>query len=733
MSLDLDMAQQPAPRADGGRHRDRLNRALFDRDIGGFLGVSDIAACLTPLLSALNWSGEPRQLAEALPHFTDDLTVAGLRQVLANLNIASHAKVRQLRDLDVRLLPCVFIPDTGPARVLLEADEAGFKSYNGATGGIEPYADAKQRGTFIIVSSQTTAEADELASTSWLRPIVKRFRRLVALMLAITGLTSVLALAPPLFVMGAYDRAIGGASLATLGVLAIGIVFILVVDTGLRIVRARLLAYVGGRIDLILGNATFQQILHLPVAMTERATIGAQVARLKQFESVREFFTGPLAGVFLELPFVVIFLLVIALIAGPIAYIPLVLVVMFALLSIVFMPAVRANIGSASAASTQRQNFMIEMISNLRGVKACSGDQIWRERHRHLSARAVDASFASARLNGLIQTIAQGLMLAAGVAVLTFGAQRVLNGDLSAGGLIAVMALTWRVLTPLQVGFLSLSRFEQVYHGLVRLNHLMTLPREREPGIRGMQLRRLRGRIDIARVSHRYLPTAGPALLGVACTIEQGQIATVTGPSGSGKSTLLKLIAGLYQPQAGAILIDGIDIRQLDRGELRDAIAFVPQAGHLFHGSIAQNLRLSNPGATQEEIERAAADANLLVDIECLPDGFETWLTSEVQRRMPSGFQQRLRLAQAYVRNAQIYLLDEPANTLDEDSDRALVKALQERRGSATIIMATHRPSHIALADIHIVLDNGIVSYVGLPDSAPPQQRPINPQGPTTS
>ena len=699
------------------RHRrpaadDRLNRAIFDPAIGGFAGVSDIAACLTPLLSALNWRGEARQLAEALPHFTADLTVAGFRQVLANLNFQTHATAGRLGDVDPRLLPCLFVPDDGPAMVLFAAEGAGFRVHNGRTGAIEVIADRRARGTFITVANHSPGEIDDLAPGSWLGTVVKRFRRLVAVMLAITALTSVLALAPPLFVMTVYDRAIAAQSSTTLAVLFAAVLFVFAADTALRVVRARLLAYIAGRIDLILGNATFQQILHLPVSMSEGATIGAQVARLKQFEAVREFFTGPLAGVLLELPFIAMFLIVIAVLAGPVAYIPLALATAFAVLAVVLLPSVRRNIGAASVATTQRQNFLIEMISNLRSVKTCAADATWQDRHRDLSARAVDANFANGRLHALIQTLAQGLMLAAGVGVLTYGAQRVIDGHLTVGGLIAVMALSWRVLTPLQVGFLSLPRFEQVYYGLKRLNQLMSLPREREPGIRAARLRRLHGRIDLARLSHRYGTATRPALLGVQCTIGQGEIAAISGPSGSGKSTLLKLIAGLYQPQAGAVLIDGLDIRQIDRGELRDAIAFVPQTGHLFYGSIAQNLRLSNPSASQQDLERVARAANLLDDINALPDGFDTWLTDELQHRLPSGFQQRLRLAQAYVKNARIYLLDEPANTLDEEADRSFVAALRELRGDATIIMATHRPSHIAMADLHLVLQDGLLTQV---------------------
>ena len=249
----------------------------------------------------------------------------------------------------------------------------------------------------------------------------------------------------------------------------------------------------------------------------------------------------------------------------------------------------------------------------------------------------------------------------------------------------------------------------------------MTLRLERDPGENRIKHRTFNGEVTFSRVSLRYTPNGEPALLGIGLQIERGQIVAVTGSNGSGKSSLLKLVAGLYQAQAGAVLIDGIDIRQLDIGELRGAIAYVPQTCNLFHGTIAQNLRLADPTASDADLTRAAVEAGLMGELLALPDGFDTRITDQMQRQLPKGFKQRLMLARAYVKNAPIYLLDEPANNLDWEGDQALMRKLQQLRGRATVFIVTHRPSHMRIADRVVCVDGGQIMISGSPDEVLPK------------
>ena len=699
------------------RH-DRLDQILQSGELGEFRAISDIAACLMPLLSALGWHGNPRQLAEALPHFADSLDIVDLRNVLANLNYTTRPAELSLRDLDPRLLPCLFVPHQGAAMVVLEGAEGGFQVFDSTTSEVGFKAATARPGTaFFVSAEESESEGERRPQDDWFRSVARRFRGLVYQMLGITFLSSVLALAVPLFIMTVYDRVIPSRSFSTLGFLFAGVLLALGIDAVLRILRSRVLAYVGARIDVILGAAALQQILHLPIVMTERATIGAQVSRLKQFEAVREFFTGPLAGVFLELPFLVIFIAVIAIIAGPLAWIPVILTAVFLMAAVAIVPSMRAAVAESGEARARRQSFAIEMISNMRAIKQCALERTWSGRYREIAAKAALANYRTSRISVFVQTLSQTLMFAAGIATATLGTLQVLDGAMTVGALIATMALVWRVLSPLQVGFLSLTRLEQVKLGLKQMNQLMRLKLEREPGRIGSGLRSFKGEVAFRRASLRYTAESEPALFGINFTVKPGEMVAVAGANGVGKSSVLKLIAGLYQPQAGAVMIDGIDLRQLDVGELRTSIGYVPQNCHLFHGTIAQNLRLANPTASDAELAQAALDAGLLEDILSLPEGFETRLTDQVQRQLPRGLKQKIILARAYVTQASIYLLDEPAYHLDTAGDTALMRKLQQLRGRATVFIVTQRPSHMRLADRLIVLDSGMVALAGHPEA----------------
>jgi ABC-type bacteriocin/lantibiotic exporter with double-glycine peptidase domain len=374
-------------------------------------------------------------------------------------------------------------------------------------------------------------------------------------------------------------------------------------------------------------------------------------------------------------------------------------------------------VAKAGEARSRRQSFLIETLERLPAIKQAAAEPTWMARYRTLSAEAATAHRRIQLAGGLAQTAAQSLMLTAGIATLGWGTLMALQGQLSIGGLVAVMALVWRVLAPLQVGFLSFTRLEQLRLGLSQLNRLMQLKREREGHALPTVPRIFDGAVGLYRVSFRYTPQAEPALLGVSLQVRPGEIVAVAGPSGAGKSTLLRLCAGLHQPQAGAVTLDGLDIRQLDPAELRSALGYVPQDCELFHGTVAQNLRLADATAGDADLSRAALDSGLLDDVLALPEGFHTRLTDTVLRRLPDGFKQRLSLARAYVRRPAVYLMDEPAARLDSGGDERLLRKLQELRGQAAVLMVTHRPSHMRAADRLIWMVDGRIVDEGPPDA----------------
>jgi len=721
MSITFDEAAQVAVSGKPVEPKGRplLSSLLHGGDMDRFVGGTSAGACLMPLLTKLGWRGEARHLVEALPHFVDDLDFDDVRTILSNLNYATTARSMRLSDLRPSQLPCLFSTDGENIGVIYSREGDTLSIFDGKQKTEGTIDAGKTKGVAYLVNHEDTIESAPIqrAAGSWIWNVVGRFKKLIAQTFAISFITNVTALMVPIFIMGVYDRVIGTRSAETLAYFVAGILLIIGVEAALRVIRGRALAYLGARIDAQVGGASFKQLLYMPVAMTESAPVATQLNRLRQFEGVREIFTGPLAAAAFDLPFVIVFLAAIFVIAGTIGWVPVTLVAAFTIFGLVMAPIMKKAIAESGEIRNTRQNFLIELVSKQRTLKQCAAEDIWRDRFHSISERASLANAHTTRINMFIQTVAQTLMTIAGVATLAIGTLYAMQGDLTIGALIATMAFVWRVLGPIQSIFLSFSRISQVSQSLKQIDGLMKLPLERDAGKLPSFFRSFKGGITLNNVSLRFSAGAEPALMGAALKVEPGEFIAINGSNGAGKSTLLKVIAGLYKPQAGSVVLDGLDIRQLDSGEMRNSIAYLPQHATFFYGTIAQNLRLAEPTASDLDIEKAIADAGLADYVNSLPDGVETRFSQEDFANLAGGVRQRLNLARAYVKNAPMLLLDEPAFGLDDAADAALVDKLMSLKGKATILMVTHRPSHMRLADRLVYLDQGRVALDGAPSA----------------
>lgn len=678
--------------------------------------ISDFAACLEILLQTLNWRGDRRDMAEAMPHFAQELDITGFRNVMANLQFSSRPERLNLHKIDPRLMPCLFVPDNGSALITMAVSDYGVRVFDGGTGEFKTLRKQhrKEKGTaYFFRHVDTEEEKIVQGKIGWFWMIMERFRSLVYQILGLTMLLNLLALATPLFVMAVYDKVVATGSLKTLTYFGIGVTIALVCDWILRKIRTRIFAFVGARIDNIVGDEVFRRIMFLPPAFTERATIGSQVARIKDFESIRDFFTGPMAVVLFEVPFSIIFIIVIGILGGPIAFIPIVMLVVFWLVGLAFGPMVRDAISETARFGSRRQELLIETISNMRAIKYSNSESTWLARYRDLSAKASMAGFRSAQVTSYLSTVSHVLMITAGVLTIAFGVFEVLNGDMTVGGLVASMILVWRVLGPLQSGFVTMTRLEQVRSSITQINGLMNINSENRDTIR-YNKRKIKGLVAFGRVSIRYSPEADPALVGVNFDLLPGEVLAIVGGNGAGKSSVLKLMLGMYAPQAGSIRLDQTDIRQLDPVELRQLIGYAPQNTDFFYGTIAQNLRLANPAASDEELAVACQKANLLKDIQSLPKGFWTRIGDGQGGQLPSSFQQRLNLARCFVKNSKVMLFDEPGNGLDFDDDVTFMQSVAEAKTQGiTSLIVTHRPSHLKVADKILWLEAGAMKMYG--------------------
>lgn len=688
--------------------------------LGGFRAVTDLAACILPLLQALHWDGDLVHVAEALPHFAEQLDLTDLLNVMANLGYASASERLSPAGLDPRLLPCLYLPDGEHAMAMVlvrPADDGEDKVvvFDAASRSYLTITAPDSVGTLYLFRRLGEDERVEMeeAPRNFVGLILNRFKPLFGQMLFTSLASNLLVLATPLFIMSIYDKYLPTGAAGILGALVAGVVVAVAGDFALRNIRARMIAYIGARLDHLLGLAVFRRLLLLAPPYTELANPNAQIARLRDFELVREFFTGPLATTLSEMPFIVLFLVVMGLLGGPLVLVPAGALVLFLLFAHFVRPVVERRVVVSTRAASRRQEFLVEALSKPRAIKESGAEQVWRDRYRTLSAEAGLKSHAANQALSAVAAVSQAMVVLTGLGTLGLGVLRVLGGNMTVGGLMASMMMVWWVLRPLQTAFSLLSQIERVKASVTQINRLMQVRPERVGTPVAQAQPRLSGRLSLNNVSLRYHPDGDPAVLGVSFQVEPGEIVALIGPNGCGKSTVLKLLLGLYRPQTGAVQLDNIDIRQLDPIELRRSIAYVPQQPEMFFGTVAQNLRLVRPIATDEELRWACKEAGVLDEVEALERGFETRLGDGQTDRMSSSFRQRLSLARAYLKRAPITLLDEPASGLDFMADRNFMVTLERMRGHSTVVLVTHRPSHLKLADKIVVMQQGQVRMAG--------------------
>ncbi|MEO5368967.1 MAG: ATP-binding cassette domain-containing protein [Magnetococcus sp. DMHC-1] len=669
--------------------------------------------CLKGLLSAMAWKGTARQLAESVPHLSERLDLTDLCSIMANLHYVYREARGKLEAIDERLMPFLFVSNKGRVVVALGRNADGTVSViDGEDGAKKSVQDLGVGRAYLF----SLPGADATPVKSWVRSQLDRFRPLIWTIMGITIIGNIMGSMTPLFVMVIYSQIIPSGAHSMALVLLAGLLMALLVDVTVRVQRVRLMAYIGAKAERSLSSGILDRILALPAAYTERVSVGVQVARVRTLEVIREMLTGPLAYLYYDAPTSLFYLIVLGIINPSVIFFMLLLIAGFVLFGVIMFPIMRHRSGISTRLGAHRQAFLTEALDRLATIQGVHAQEVWYDRYRDLSGKATLAAFRLNRITSLLGTVSQTLTMATALGVMSLTAEGVMEGRLTSGAVMAAMLLTWRIFGPVQTTFLGIAKMVQVFSSMTQTDRLMEIKGEREIGAIAPMGRQFRGEVVFNRVSFRYRNDADPAMIGITFRTPPGSVVAVIGANGSGKSTLLKMILGLYTPQAGSILIDNGDIRQTDPLELRQGISYLPQTCDIFFGSVAQNMRLVNPDASDAELQAAAARAGLLEEINRLPEKFNTRLQESGGGMLSSGFRQRLSLARVYLKSQSIMLYDEPANNLDAESERLFLEMVNNLRGKSTIFIVTHRPSHLNIADQVLYMDGGYLRAAGTPD-----------------
>lgn len=676
------------------------------------------AQCLAPFLKALSYRGTELNRVEAMPHFQDGMDIADLRTTLVNLGYTTDVKSARPCDLDFRVMPCLHeTRETGDVVVLLgNVDNATFAFIDGHYRALND--EEMRRDGYAYFAQPLASKSNHSSRHSWSHRLIARFKPYIAQLLLISAVSNILSIAVPLFVMTVYDEVIARRALDALPMLFVGISIAVAGDLYLKTLRSRLLGTMAARIDYLIGTATFAKLLRLPLSYTDGPPISSQIARLREFQSVRDLFAGPAAGAIVDFPFTIIALAAVVAISGWLVLAPLTACVVFAASGYLGSRWLQTYESAQNAASNQLFNHVTDTTLHHESIKREGAEAVWLHRFRLMSAEAATSASDLQDRSAAVEAFSQLLNSAAAMCVLLFGTLMVLDGQITVGALIATMALTWRILSPAQQLFQTLGRLGRLRSSIQSMNQMLRLTDEYDATIPNLARPPREGRISLNRVGLRYGKDSEPALMNINLNIPARKMIAVTGPNGAGKSSILRLVQGLYQPQSGTVTIDGIEIRQLSPKLLRRAIACAPQKTDLFYGTVAQNMRLADGMATDDVLREAADEAGILDAILALPQKFDTRIGDSTTQNLPPGFLRQMTIARALVRKAPILLIDEPEAMLDEEGATAIQQMLERMRGKRTILFTSHRPSYIRLADFAVYIRGGNVEYGGPPDGA---------------
>lgn len=583
--------------------------------------------------------------------------------------------------------------------------------------GLAPSAEALQRRLKgdtrregAVRASPELAELKPGLKTTVVRlamhPLLERLGELAALSLVI----NVLSLAVPIFVLQVYDRVVFHGGLATLGGLVIGVMMALLFDFTLRQARSRLVQMIALRVDVGLIRALFDKLTNLPLRRLETQSDADWDRLLRDQETVRDTVAGPATILLVDLPFILLFIMVIWLVAQPIAWLLLALIPVYVAVAAFSSWAIGVASRREQNSFNKRQLLSAQLIRGRIAAKALGLGNALQGGWEASQADLIKSSLHRGGRVDMFTNFSTGLAMATTVGMTAIGALAIVQGQLTIGGLIAANMLAARVVQPL-VQLIGIWRTASRLHdAAIRMNDLVAEPTDREDS--ALVRDRPRGELALDNVEFGYEAGCEPVLRGIDVTLRPGGVHGIIGMNGSGKTTLLKIILGLYPPDRGRVLLDGADLRQFGRRDLSRWIGYVPQDAFLFAGTVRDNIAKLSDDVDDETILSAARRANADRFIVDLPDGYRTEV-GENGCRFSAGQRQRIALARALIDDPPILLLDEPNAHLDGQATQYLLSQLRHLSRERNVILVTHSRTLLSVCNTVLVLADGAIAAAG--------------------
>ncbi len=539
----------------------------------------------------------------------------------------------------------------------------------------------------------------------WFWGVMRLNRHIYKRVIIAALLINMFIMATPLFTMNVYDRVLPNNAMATLWVMAIGILVVMVFDFVLKLMRAHFLEVASKKSDVIMSTNIFDQLLNIRLD-AKPASTGQFVNRLQSFESVREFFASATVASIVDLPFVILFIIIIFYIGGAVGYISIATVIIAFAFSYYMQKPIKKSVQQSAKEEQIKQTALTEAVSGLEIIKSVRAQNrmktYWENSVEKTSHYGKKSHFLSQIVTFFTAFIAQ----LSNIAIVVVGVYLASEGEMTMGAIIATMMLNSRVIAPVSQFVGMIIRLDRTLLSLENIDEIMKMPVEREENRSYLSRKNLDGDIVFKEVVFSYKGQQFDVLKNINLTIKKGEKVGIIGKIGSGKSTLWKLIMNLYEPTKGSISIDKSDIRQIDPVDLRRAIGCVPQEPFLFMGSIKDNITIGELNASDDDVLKAAKIAGVHDFLGKHESGYDL-VVGERGEGLSGGERQSVTLARAILTNPNIMILDEPTNSMDGQTEEVFKRRIKDIVRDKTLILVTHRPSVLSLVDRLIVMDDG--------------------------
>lgn len=689
--------------------------------------------CLVILTKLNNKPASAEALAHGLPFnpreekqrlFSIDKPKSNFSRAAAKAGFTSQLQERQLHEIPSVVLPAILVLKGDNACVLTE-----IFPHEGVAQIIVPSVDenpididleklaAEYLGYVFFMKrkyqgfGQDKQITSKPAKDNWFFGTLMKFKGIYGRVMLGTLLINLFVIAGPLFVMNVYDRIIPHNAIDTLWVLASGICLIYLFDLILKYIRTGFLEIAAKKSDIILSSMLFEQAMDLELE-NKPQSVGSFTSNIKDFDGIRSFFASSAITAFIELPFVIIFLLVIYSINSTMVAVPLAIISIILLFSIAMKNSIYNIIANTHEAANRRNGILVEALGNLETIKAfnASGSMQWHweESTGDIASKTLGSRKQSTTLSSITAFLAQLCT----VSIVVLGVYLIREGELSMGGLIAINMLASRAIAPMSQVVSLLSSLEQTKAGLKSLNEFMKMGVERPEEKQFIRRPEFKGEIEFKDVSFCYPDEQKKALSDVNFRLKPREKVGIIGQVGSGKSTISKLLLGFYKVSKGAVFIGGLDVKQIDPVDLRHNFGYVPQDVILFSGTVRDNITLKSPHANDQAIITAASMGCVNTFTDRHPLGMDLQV-GERGFNLSGGQRQSVALARSFVEESPIVLLDEPTNAMDFNTELQVIANLKRLTEGKTTIIITHKPTILQLVDRIIVMDNGRIIMDG--------------------